>query len=319
MIYTHSLKLTSLVATLIILAGSVSARATSPTVVTSIKPVHSLVAGVMNGIGKPGLIVDGNASPHSYSLKPSQAEMLEKAAIVFWIGPTLETFLEKPIETIAEKATNIPLIDAPGIRLLAWRQGDGFGEHDDHADHEDHNDHGEHNHGEGGMDPHIWLDPENAKAMVDAIAASLSVADAANGAKYTSNAEALKNRLDTLTVDVRTRLDPVKGKSFVVFHDGYHYFENRFGIEAAGAITLNPEVPAGAERIRDIRQRISDLSAGCVFTEPQFDPKLAALVAEGHDIRIGTLDPIGSALEPGPDLYFSLIGQMADQMANCLE
>ena len=117
-------------------------------VVTSIKPIHSLASYIMDGVGSPGLIVDGYNSPHSFQLKPSHAKMLEQADIIFWIGEDLENFLEKPLATIAKKAEKIELLEIKGIKKLKFRERNIFEEHDDHGhdakkeEHDDDDDHG---------------------------------------------------------------------------------------------------------------------------------------------------------------------------------
>ncbi|WP_394687880.1 zinc ABC transporter substrate-binding protein [Hoeflea sp.] len=321
-------------------------------VVASIKPVHSLVAAVMEGVGEPGLIVEGAGSPHNYALKPSQAQMLESADVVFWIGHELEAFLEKPLETIAANAKSVELIDAHHLVKLGFREGGAFEKHDhgDEHGHEDHaeaehdhdhdheekteahddehdhdhdhetaaheDDHDEHAHGE--YDAHIWLDPINAKAMVHEIEETLAKADPANAAKYEANAEAVSARLDALITEVSATLEPVKDKGFIVFHDAYHYFENRFGVTAAGSITVSPEVMPGAERVTEIRAKVQELGAACVFAEPQFEPKLVSTVIEGTKAKSGVIDPLGAELADGPDLYFEVIDNMADSIKTCL-
>ncbi|WP_421854049.1 zinc ABC transporter substrate-binding protein [Oricola sp.] len=395
------------------LAASVSLlavpAAAEPNVVASIKPIHSLVAAVMDGVGEPTLIVEGAGSPHTYALKPSQARQLQDADAVFWIGHELEAFLEKPLETVAANAKSVELIDAHDLVKLDFREGGAFeahdhGDHDDHGDehahddhdhdhdhdkehahddhdhdkehadddhdhdhdhdkehahddhdhdhdhdkehahddhdhdhdhdkehaHDDHDhdddhdekhahddhDHDDHHHGE--FDAHIWLDPANAKAMVHEIEEVLAEIDPANAAKYEANAEALEAKLDALIAEVSATVAPAKGKGFIVFHDAYQYFENRFGVTASGSITISPEVMPGASRIREIKDRIEDLGATCVFSEPQFEPKLVATVTEGTSAKSGVIDPLGAALEDGPELYFTLIRNMAASINGCL-
>lgn len=302
-------------------------------VLASIKPVHSLVAGVMQGINEPTIIVDGAASPHTYSLKPSQARALQSANVVFWVGHELEAFLEKPLETLAAKATTVELMDAHRLTRLKFREGGAFEEHDhdEHAGHdeheEDHEEHakaGEHHddhdedHEHGEFDPHVWLDPQNAKAFVHEIEEALSEADPENAVKYEANAQALTARLDELTAEIDEELSSVKDKPYVVFHDAYHYFESRFGLKAAGSITVSPEVIPGAERVAEIQSKLKSLGATCVFSEPQFEPRLISVVTEGTRARSGTLDPLGAEIENGPGLYFTLIRQMAKSLRDCL-
>ncbi len=311
-----------LLASTILVATSFAARA-EINVVASFKPVHSLVAAVMEGVGTPGIIIEGAGSPHTYSLKPSQAQMLEKADVVFWIGHELEAFLEKPLETIASKATSVELIDARDLVKLGYRDGGPFEKHKHDEDVHAEEGHAEeakagHDNGHDKFDSHIWLDPMNAKAMVHEIEEALAKADPVNADKYEANAKAFSAKLDALVAEVSAELAPVKGKGFIVFHDAYQYFENRFGVPASGSITVSPEVMPGAERVGEIRGKVKELGAACVFAEPQFEPKLVATVIEGTDARSGVIDPVGSSLDNGPELYPTLIRAMAKSLSTCL-
>ncbi|PHP67463.1 zinc ABC transporter substrate-binding protein [Zhengella mangrovi] len=291
-------------------------------VAASIKPVHSLVAAVMQGVGKPELLIEGAGSPHTYALKPSQARMLEGADLVFWVGPQLETFLEKPLKTIAREDASVSLFAAGGVVRLAFREGATFEmeTHDGHDEpgNDDHAAGTDHGHGDEGFDPHVWLDPVNAKALVYEISQRLVQADPDNAATYEANAKKELERLDALTRDVQAMIEPVKDRPFIVFHDAYQYFENRFGLHAAGSVTISPDHVPGAERIAAIRHKISDLGATCVFSEPQFESRLIATVTEASATRVGILDPLGAGLAAGPDLYFGLIENMARSFADCL-
>ena len=301
-------------------------------VVTSIKPVHSLVSAVMQGVGTPGIIVDGAGSPHTYALKPSQARMLQSADVFFWVGPDLEPFLQKPLETVAANARSIELLNTQDLAKLKFREGGAFEAHDDHDEHDGHghkhdHDHDHDKHAKAGhsdeadhdeFDPHIWLDPRNAKALVKEIASVLANADPTNAASYRTNAQATETKLDALIAETESMLKPVVGKEFVVFHDAYHYFENRFGVKAGGSITVSPEVMPGAERMNEIRAKVKTLGATCVFAEPQFEPKLIATVLEGTSAKAGVIDPLGTELENGTDLYFQLIRNMGNSIKTCL-
>ncbi len=303
----------------------------APRVVASIKPVHALVASVMEGVGTPDLIVGGAASPHAYALKPSQAKALENADLIFWVGHELESFLEKPIETIGSSARAVELMDADGLNQLPFRQGGPFEAHShaDHADGEDAHkgeDHaeaggGEHDHDqhEGGFDAHLWLDPLNAKVFVSVIGEALSEKDPANAGTYAANVARTNQKLDALIEEVNATLAPVHGKQFIVFHDAYQYFEKRFDMEAAGSITVNPEVRPSAERVAAIQDKVRELNAVCAFSEPQFDSQLIDVAIEGTDARTAALDPLGASIEDGPELYFSLIRNLATSMRDCLQ
>ena len=289
-------------------------------VVASIKPVHSLVSAVMEGVAKPNLLVEGAASPHTYSLKPSQAKQLQDADIVFWMSHDLEAFLENSIENIAQKAVSVPLIESHNLTKLNFREGGAFAAHghDDHDDKhdDDHDDKHDDDHDE--MDPHVWLDPQNSKALVHEIEEQLAKIDPKNAEIYEANASIIMKKLDNLTNEIDVDLSPVRGRGYVVFHDAYQYFEKRFGVSAIGSITVSPEVMPGAERVRELQEKVRELDATCVFSEPQFQPKLVATVTENTNAGTGVLDPLGASLEESPELYFKLIRNMANSLKGCL-
>ena len=301
-------------------------------VVTSIKPVHSLVSGVMEGVATPDLIIDTGGSPHTYSLKPSQARQLQNADIVFWISPKLEAFLEKPIESIATNALVLQLLETDGVIKVSFREGGAFdahdydddehdkhGEHDEHDQHDNRDEHDEHDeHHEDETDPHLWLDPLNAAILVDHIADVLSDSDPDNKQTYEANADAMLVKLDQLVDDVTTELKPVQDRGYIVFHDAYQYFERRFNVSAIGSITVSPEVLPGADRIRELQEKVASLDARCVFSEPQFEPRLVSTITENTNAGTGVLDPLGSSIENGPDQYFQLIRNMSSSLKKCL-
>lgn len=284
----------------------------APEVVVSIKPIHALVAGVMEGIGEPGLIVAGASSPHTYTLRPSDARRLAAADLVFWVGPIMEGFLAKPLAALSGKAAIVELDRTPGIALLPAREG-GAWEPDEDEPRPVH----------GGdpaleQDGHLWLDPDNAKAIVRIAVARLSALDPADAARYAANGAALERRLGALDDDLRRRLAPLKARPFVVFHDAYQYFDRRYGLDGIGSITVNPENRPGARRLEEIRDKITTLHARCVFSEPQFEPRLVQTLIDGTNAHTGALDPEGASLEAGPDLYFALMNGLADSLARCL-
>lgn len=354
---TSSCKL-ALLTTAALGAATVGARADETVaVVASIKPIHSLVASVMEGVGTPDLLIRGGGSPHSYSLRPSDAAALERADVVFWVGEGLETFLGDAIATISEDADSVELGEVDGIIRLEARTGSTWDDHDhdhdeahdhdeeydheeehdhahddehteddghDHAhdeehEHEEEHDHAhddEHDHGE--TDAHPWLDPVNAQVMVAEIAARLSAADPDHAEAYRQNAAETQARLEALIAEIEATLAPVQGQPFIVFHDAYHAMQNRFDLNAVGSITITPDIQPGAARLVDIRAKIEELGAVCVFTEPQFEPSLVETVVEGTDARTGILDPLGADLDDGPDLYFELMLRNAQALSDCL-
>ena len=306
-------------------------------VVASIKPVHSLVSAVMAGVGEPHLIIRGHSSPHTFTMRPSDAEALEDAHIVFMVGDTMETALAGPVDALAGDARVVRLVDTPGLVLRTVREGGAFEDHDhashghggsdDHADHDDHghghghddhDDHADDHDDHGAFDLHVWLDPINGWTMARAIGGALSDVDPANAATYNANVDALLHRLNDLTGEIAQEVAPARGVPFIVFHDGYRYFEDRFGLTAAGSVVISPERAPGARRISELRERLHSLGVVCVFDEPQFDKRLVRTVIEGSDVSSGTVDPIGATIENGPELYFTLLRNMATAFKDCL-
>ena len=314
-------------------------------VVASIKPIHSLASYLMDGVSKPKLIVDGYASPHGFSLKPSHAKMLQEADIVFWVGEDIENFLVKPLGSIAKNAEKIELLDIKGLKKLKFRERNVFEGHDDHGhkedDHDDHakkedghddehkdehghdddhkkeghDEHGHEGHAHGEFDPHIWLDPLNAKVILKEMTKHLVENDQKNASVYKDNLKKANKDLDKLVKQVKSELN--KDFKSIVFHDAYQYFEKRFKVNVLGAFTVNTDVLPGAEQLKEIREIIEHDKVTCVFSEPQFNPDIINAVAKDMNISTGVLDPLGATLTPGKNLYFDLIKNMSKSFKGC--
>jgi len=308
-----------------------------PHVVVSIKPIHSLVAAVMEGIGEPQLLIKGAGSPHGYALRPSEAQMLAEAELVVWVGEGLETFLQRPLETLGKSARQLELADHLQNRMLPVREGgtwEGHShdhdnhEHDHHAhdhkhDHHAHDhkhDHHAHDHdSHDSLDHHIWTSPLLAKDIVHLVAVTLSDMDPSHQGQYKRNAAALQEKLDQLYQEVSQQLAPVSSFPYIVFHDAYQYFEKDFGLNAVGSVTIDTERSPGARRIKEVREKITELGARAVFSEPQFQSRIVATVLEGTGAKAGVLDPLGADLPAGSEAYFSLIREMGSSLLNTLK
>lgn len=299
-----------------------------PKVVVSVKPVHSLVAGVLDGIGEAELLLSGGESPHSYALRPSQARALAAADLVFWVGPDLETFLTRALRSLSADARVVRLSEAPGLELLPMRSGGVWDAHDhDHGHGHGHgHEHASDSHGhakkhqqEGGSDPHLWLDPGNAQAIVAIALAELQKLFPEQRERLAANAAQLTERLAVLDAELGRQLAPVREMPFVVFHDAYQYLEQRYGLNAVGSISLNPERTPGAQRVREVQRLIRERGARCVFAEPQFTPRLVDTVMQGSGARLGVLDPLGAELVQGPDAYFALMTALGENLRACLD
>lgn len=319
---------TALALPLIVLAQA--AHAEVPKVVTDIAPIQSLAAQVMGDLGSPTMIVEPGASPHGYSMRPSQARALDQADVVFWVGHPLAPWLEAPLERLAGKAVSVELLEVDGTVERQFRETAVFAAEDghdghDHAEAETDHDaqgadiHGHEGHDHSGLDPHAWLDPQNGKVWLGAMAAALAEADPEHADIYRSNAKAAQDDLDQQIDRIQAVLEPVADRPFVVFHDAYQYFETRFGLRASGAISLSDASAPSPARIKEIRDEIHEYGVVCVFSEPQFNPGLVATVFEGSAARTAVIDPLGTKLETGPALYGALLDELAGTMAECLK
>ena len=306
----------SLIAAVAMASGEEETDPGAIRVVASIKPVHSLVSAVMDGVGEPHLIIRGASSPHTFSMRPSDAQALEDADVIFLIDERKETALAGPIANLGDDALVVRLSGVPGITLWSLRAGGAFEMHTHGHSEDGHEEEGHDEHGE--FDMHIWLDPVNAAVMAEAITDALSEADPGNAATYHDNEHDLIHELEDLVDELDAELAPIRDKPFIVLHDAYRYFEDRFGLAAAGSITVNPERAPGVQRVTEIRDRVRELEGVCVFAEPQFDRRIVDVVVEGTQAGAGTIDPLGADIDDGPDLYFELMRTLAASFTGCL-
>ena len=304
----------------LLLSGTASANV--PKVVTDIPITHSLVTRVMAGIGMPDLIVDRGASPHEYSLRPSNAASLEVADLVFWISNGLTPWLDDALNTLARNAKVIELMDAKGATVLSFREGATFETHS-HQHKQDEDGHDEHKHDEdehatGNVDPHGWLDPYNGRIWLDVIATALSKIDPTNSDIYFANATQAKADIDTVISELEATLAEFRGTNFIVYHDAYQYFEKRFDVLAAGSISLGDVSDPSPARIAEVRKIVEELGITCVFSEPQFNSELVRTVTDGVSVKTRVIDPLGTQFTLGPDFYLNVLRGIAQSMASCL-
>jgi zinc transport system substrate-binding protein len=307
-------------------------------VVVTIKPLHSLVSGVMGDTGSARLLVTGNASPHDFQLKPSQVKAMSHASAIFYIDDSFETFLHGVFETLPKSVRRSAMAKKAGLTVLFHRKGGAWDahDHDGHDEHghkeEHHHDgHDEHGHKEEHHhdahddhhdkydDMHVWLDPENARKIVKFIVRELSEVYPENRDAYKANAQEYIKKINALDVELKTSLKGLQNKAFVVFHDAYQYFERAYSLSGVGSITFIPGVSPPPSRIREVREKLRQTGAKCVFREPQFSDRLVNTVAEGTNARGGTLDPLGADLAAGEELYFSLMRNLASNLKQCLK
>ena len=360
MMHARNLRLLFLILALPAVLWSVVLKAQTPRVVADIAPIHSLVAQVMDGVAQPQLLISQNASPHHYSMRPSEAKALQEAHLVIYVGSGLTPWLEPLFSTTAASAQKLDLTSVDDVVLFSYREGPIFRKHDEYQsvqpvdsdthDHEvddhghedehehdehdedghqighDHDDeHGEdehqigHDHDHHGVDPHVWLDPYNAQLWLDAIASELAQLDPRNASRYTANAQTGKDLIAQAMRRIEEYLAPVHGQSFLVYHDAFQYFEERFHIAATGSITLGDAVSPSPKRLRELKQLFEEKAINCVLSEPQFQSDLVDNVFSGHTFRIGVIDPIGANLRLSPAFYTELLENIALGIAQCVK
>ena len=285
-------------------------------VLVSIKPFHSLVSAIMQGVSEPLLLLNGNNSPHSFALRPSSAENLQQADLVFWAGETLEGFLTKPLQSLASSAKLVTMQETAGLRLwplrsgIAWQKHEADSTNDPNVENETAS--------TSGTDPHIWLDPYNAKIISSKIVEILTAMDPQNAQSYRINGEKYGLRLELLDRRLKSDMTKIAKIPYMVFHDAYQYFEKRYQLNAVGSVTLHIGYGSSVRRLMEVRKSIQKEKIRCIFSEPQFSPKLLQTVTAGTNVKIGILDPLGAGLEPGTELYFTLLNNLSHALSNCL-
>ena len=288
-------------------------------VVVSIKPFHSLVSTVMQGVSEPALLLNGNNSPHTYSLRPSAAVKLQNADLVFWGGENLEGFLAKPIHSLAAGARVVSFEDTPGLILRPFRSVKEWQELDPESKNDQDHVKKRKINRLPGNDPHIWLDPLNAQKITQYLVQILSEFDPENAQTYHSNGKKTILRLSDLNIQLETKMSSVSSKPYIVFHDAYQYFEKRYQLNPIASVTVNSGTSTSVGRLIDIRKKIKIKKVLCIFTEPQFSPKLVQTVISGTAVKKGILDPIGTRISPGPEMYFTLLNNISHSISTCFK
>jgi zinc transport system substrate-binding protein len=293
---------TTVLSTLFYLSVAAGAQA-EINVVTTIRPLHSIVSNIMQGIGTPNLLMRSTVSPHDFTLKPSNIRTLNQADIIFWIGPSLETRLAKSIRNASKSARVVEILKSPNIKILEIRTTEDAHDHD-------------HNHDEA--DPHIWLNTQNAIAIASSVRSAMSELDPTKAGTYTKNFNEFVARMAQIQASISSNLKPVLKERFITYHDSAHYFEEEFGLDGRGAVTPSSEHRPGAKRISELRKLIKAKNITCIFSQPYNNQKILQSIAKRSQAKIATLDTIGHAMKPGPKLYEELMLNLSSSIHNCL-
>jgi zinc transport system substrate-binding protein len=280
----------------------------APRVVVTLKPIHSLAAKVMENVGTPELLLPDGASPHTYQMKPSTLKQLNEADMIIWVGPSLETFMQKSMNYIHPPQVLLTLSRVKDLKTWPQRQGREW--HDHHHHDHDHNNE---------IDPHLWLSTENAGIIIEAISNALSQKDPSNAARYQANAQQAKTELAALQTRLQAQLNAVHEVPFLVYHDGYQYFEKKFNLNAKGTLLANPHLPLSAYGLKKIKEQIQSQHIQCVFRETEFSDKLIQDNLKDLNVRIIELDPLGIHFPAGPHHYFQTMEALGNDLQTCLK
>ena len=332
------------VLTLLIFSTSSISASEKISIITSVKPLHSIVDAISTNSDQVELLVTTNQSPHDYQLKPSQLKAMQNANIIFYFDDNFETFMSSAFDILPPKVRKSSIIEKANLNLLQYRESgawdkhlhEGDDGHDDHDAHKDEDDDGhdahkdEHDDGHDDHDAHkdehdddvnlhVWLDPENAKSIVNYVVKELTFINPKNHEIYEENGKRYIEKLNNLDAELKISLSGLQDKPFIVFHDAYQYFERAFNLNAVGSISLRDDIHSvSPNRIKEIKDKIKTTNAECVFREPQFSDRLINTIAEKADIKVGTLDPLGASLQNDKGLYFTLMRELADNFKKCL-
>ncbi|MGF6694257.1 zinc ABC transporter substrate-binding protein ZnuA [Pseudomonas sp. D(2018)] len=292
-------------------------------VLTSIKPLQLIAAAVQDGVGTPEVLLPPGASPHHFTLRPSDIRRVREADLLYWIGPDLESFLPRVLEGRSDPSLAVQNIDGLHLRHFGeeHRHEDGHAEEHEDDESTDGEAEGEHDdlHRPGALDAHLWLDPGNARLIAARMASDLAAADPENAARYQANHKAFDQRLSAVDAKLKARLKPLSGKPFFVFHEAFDYFEEAYGLKHAGVFAVSADVQPGARKVANMRERLESAGPSCVFSEPPMQPRLAQTLSEGLPVRMALLDALGFDLKVEADGYERLLMSLGNDLANCLE
>ncbi len=297
-----------------------AAIADVPKVAVTLKPIHSLVASVMEGVGVPELLLPDGASPHTFQLKPSTLKTLKEASLIVWVGPSLEMFMQKPLSSLSPSFGFIEIQSLDNLVKLPLREGREW----QHSDPEDPHGHGhghghDHDHGaHGDVDPHLWLSNTNAQMIVKTIAERLSKVDPQHAKQYQANAQKTLQRLKFLKSNLQGLLASVQSEPYLVYHDGYQYFEKEFDLKAVGTMVINPHVPLSAHGLAQIKELIKARGVKCIFKETEFSERIIENSLGNQLVQIRELDPLGVHIDKGPDHYEKTLFALGKTIHDCL-
>ncbi|SET19935.1 zinc ABC transporter substrate-binding protein ZnuA [Thorsellia anophelis] len=293
----------------------------SSEVISSIHPIGFITEALTQNVTEHSILAPVTASPHDYTMRPSDAKALKEAELIIWVGEDLEVFMAKPISNI-ESTKQLNLSEIPEIKTIiddkVALSENTIVEHEHEHEHEKHdvNEHAGHNHD---RDLHIWMSPEISRIAAKAIAQRLTELHPNQSNIVNDNLAQFLTDLDKTEVELADKLSSVSQKPYFVFHDAYGYFESRFNLNRVGEFTINPTITPGVQQLAKIKETIKKDGVVCIFKEPQFTPAVVNAVVQGTGVKIGELDPVGANIQLSKNSYQEYLKSLADSYLSCLE
>ena len=285
--------------------NNVGAQST-PNVVVSIKPIHSIVSALMEGVSRPQLLLESSDSAHTFHLKPSQLNLLSNADLVITIGDGFETGLKKTLRNI-KVGSHIIVSEINGLHLFYFRNPD-TNEMDKNEEHE-----------HADNDLHLWLDIDNMQKTAQYINEQLKKIDPNNSDTYETNLVKIHSRLNKLKSELQQQIAPFRSERFAIFSDTLQYFEKSFQFQKPVIITPYHGARLSIHRTLEARNKMKDLKIKCLLYGPENTSKKVNVLSEGLPIKALRIDILGAKLNAGSDQYFNLMKGLSSQLVECLE
>ena len=278
-----------------------------PLIVTSIHPITLITTAITGDHANIKPLLDQQASPHDFTLKPSHLKLLEQADLVVWTGPALEHFMTRLLPDLVQSEHRIEWLSLADMTLYDYKtENHHEGEHED-----------DHHH--GSLDPHVWLDPDNAIILAKAIHQKLIAINPQQSDDYDRNLEVFISSVRSTDQQLQKQLEPVKKTKYLVFHDAYGYLQRHYGLDLSRSVTINPEQRPGLRKVLELRQWIKEQEIACVIKEPQFDPALLDSLLENSEAGVAEVNPLGTDIVAGKSAYVEFLRQIATRTGNCLK
>ena len=265
-----------------------------PRVVVGIKPVHSLTAALMAGVGEPLLLVTGKEIAFNHVLSPAQKSAISNSDLLIWTGKELEPSLATHLEHSGSSVPNLKILGNDALKMLPARYN------------------------QKQNDPFFWLDVRNAELLVDLIAERLLAIDPGRSGQYEINRRTLNKKIAHLERELEYAYRDVSWLSGYLYHDTQYYFEQSYGFRVDGIIAPTPYGKADIAKLLAIIGDISTRGKACLFYEAGLNSDHLSLLQNRSDIKTVELDSLGINLEPGKDLYEQLIKNNFSSVRNCL-